>query len=218
MSDPHSNRILHALGLALALAATATGCTRGSGTPAQQEREVAGFSRVDVGGAFEVDIDVGPDFRVVVHADDNLVERVITDVDGDTLKIHLDGSATTRSPLRAEISMPALAGVDVSGATRADVEGVASASIDLDASGASHLAVRGKATHVEIDGSGAAKIDARSLEAGSVKINASGATKASVTATEAIEADASGSSEVRYFGNPTSVGKETSGASSIEPG
>lgn len=218
MTDGLSILVSSARTAAIALAVMACGCARGSGTPAQQERDVRGFSRVDVGGAFQVDLDVGPDFRVVVHADDNLVDRVVTEVKDDTLHVHLEGSAVTSTPLRAEITMPSLVGVDVSGATRAEIEGVASESLEVDASGASNVRVRGKTTTLEVYASGATKLDARELQAADVRIHASGATKASVTATTSLDADASGSSEIRYFGEPGSVEKDTSGASSIEPG
>lgn len=222
VTPPHPRRTWRfAFGLVVPLAVLVqlvVGCERGSGTPAQQERDVRGFTRVDVGGAFEVDIEVGPAFRVVVHADDNLVDRVITEVDGDTLEIHLPGSVSTKAPLRAEISMPSLAGVDVSGATKADIDGVTAEELELEASGASHIVARGKAGKLDAEASGATQLDTRELKAAIVRIDVSGASKAEVTATEALDADASGSSTIRYFGAPASVRTDTSGASTIDPG
>lgn len=193
-------------------------CSRGSGTPAQQERELEGFTRVDVGGAFEVDLDVGPAHHVVISGDDNLLGKVVTEVKGDTLFIHVDGAVVTKTPLRAEISLPALEAADFSGATKADIDAVAGEAFELDASGASHVVLRGEVTRFGLDASGATEVEARELRAQEVRINVSGATRADVTATASLDADASGSSKIRYWGDPPRKNTDTSGAASIAPG
>ena len=53
---------------------------RGSGVPATQARTVPSFGAIDLTGSSSVTVHVGPRQTVVVHADDNLIDRVTTDV------------------------------------------------------------------------------------------------------------------------------------------
>ena len=59
----------------------------GSGVPASQAREVPPFRGVELAGSNTVTIRVGGEQSVVVHADDNLIDTVTTDVSGGSLVI-----------------------------------------------------------------------------------------------------------------------------------
>jgi|SRR5262249_29255568 len=87
-----------ALSAVLVTACGAVGLA-GSGTAATQARQVAAFSRVDLVGSADVTIHAGAAQSVVIHADDNLLARVTTQVRAGTLVIGTRGSFTTNSPL-----------------------------------------------------------------------------------------------------------------------
>ena len=59
---------------------SAGSATEGSGVAATQAREVAAFQSVDLAGSNNVVIRVGEKQSVVVKADDNLLDRVTTEV------------------------------------------------------------------------------------------------------------------------------------------
>ncbi|HNQ14330.1 MAG TPA: DUF2807 domain-containing protein, partial [Pyrinomonadaceae bacterium] len=63
------------------------GRVRGSGNIVTQKRDLSGFSKIDAGGAYEIEIVAQKDFSVEVQGDDNLIEFVKTEVHGDTLEI-----------------------------------------------------------------------------------------------------------------------------------
>jgi hypothetical protein len=74
-------------GLAVALlyqldvfGSSSSSSSEGSGVPATQTREVASFSSVELAGGNNVVIRVGEKQSVVGKADDNLLNRVTTDV------------------------------------------------------------------------------------------------------------------------------------------
>lgn len=58
---------------------------QGSGVLATQARDVAPFTGVELAGANNVVVHVGDPQSVVVNADDNLIDRVTTEVQSGTL-------------------------------------------------------------------------------------------------------------------------------------
>jgi hypothetical protein len=82
---------------------------QGSGVAATQTRELASFSAVELAGSNVVTIRVGEKQSVVVQADDNLLDRVTTEVQSGNLVIgNTVGSFTTESPMSVEITIPSL--------------------------------------------------------------------------------------------------------------
>jgi len=64
--------------------------------------------------------------------------------------------------------------------------------------------------------SGASSFKGRDFSSKVVNIEASGASSASVVASSAVHADASGASSVRYSGSAKDIHSSTSGASSVK--
>jgi Putative auto-transporter adhesin, head GIN domain len=224
------------------LTVVASGCgllgEEGSGVLVTRRLQIpAEIERVEIGDAFRMTIRVGrtaPSGEVKI--DDNLLDRLRVEVDGDTIGIDLDGRVRDAT-LRATIDLIRLRRLDVSGATRARVEGqvtddltigasgaseVEIGSVDLDelvlsASGASEVSIDGPAQHVRAEVSGASRVALFGVEGDEVEVDVSGASEAEVTARERLEARASGASSVRYRGEPDRVITDASGSSSVEP-
>jgi ribosomal protein L31 len=211
----------------------------GSGNVVAQEEPITDFGKVAVSHAFHVNISQGPGFSVVIRADDNLFEYIQVTKLGDTLKIGLkpgrrccNGSVT----LEADVSMPELTGLDLSGASYANITGFESdKSLDVDVSGASHLrgdieagdatfdlsgasqaTLSGSAHNVSVEASGASHANLSDFPMDDADINVSGASSAVVNVSGVLNADASGASHVFYTGEPTMGDVDTSGASTVE--
>lgn len=190
---------------------------KGSGHLITDTRALHDFRSVRVGGAFTVDLNAGTDYRVEVQTDDNLVKYVETEVDGGILTISMkDGYSYSSGKIHIAVTMPAVEGIEVSGATTLNAANVHSSMLKLNISGASHLNISGEAESLECDLSGASTLAAESLKVGNARIECSGASRANVYASTSLKTDVSGASHVRYLGNPASVSNETSGASSVE--
>ena len=84
-------------------------------------------------------------------------------------------------------------------------EVVGSGVIKIDISGASIVEMSGETVALDLDMSGASKVDTESLHATRVKISLSGAGKATVFASEDLNADVSGAGIVIYTGDPKTV-------------
>jgi hypothetical protein len=231
-----------ALGALALLAVVASGCgvlgEAGSGVLVTRRIQVpAGIERVEIGDAFRSTVRVGtaaPSGEITI--DDNLLDRLRVEVDGDTISIDLDGRVRDAT-LRANIGLIVLRRIGVSRASQVRVEGpvtddltidasgaseveVGSVELDelfLDVSGASQVSIEGTAGHLRADVSGASRIALFGVEADEAEVDVSGASEAELTVLERLEARASGASSVRYRGDPDRVISDESGASSVEP-
>ena len=189
---------------------------RGSGTMKSEPRSVSGFSKVDAGGALNIELVAQKDFSVVIEADDNLLQNIKTEVSGDTLKIYTEGKISMQNKASVKISMPELESLIVSGASTASVSNVKNNGIDLNASGASRITINGEAEDLTAVASGASEIDAEMLKVEYASVEASGASSATVSAATDLKAEVSGASSIYYTGDPKNVVPKSSGASTIK--
>ena len=97
---------------------------RGSGVPATQARTVPSFGAIDLTGSSSITVHVGTRQTVVVHADDNLINRVTTDVRDGVLVVSERGSFSTNLPLNVEVTVPTLAAARLMGSGTITAEGV----------------------------------------------------------------------------------------------
>lgn len=189
---------------------------KGSGTLKSERRDVSGFSKIDAGGAVNLEITTQKDFSVSVEADDNLLGHIKTEVSGGTLKISTDAKISSEKGVKFKVSMPELKDLDLSGASTAVISNVKTDSVKLGASGASKIKIDGEVKNLNVDASGASKIDAENLTAENAEVGASGASSATVSAANELKADSSGASSIYYTGEPKNLVQNASGASSIK--
>lgn len=192
------------------------GSVKGSGNTQTENRDVAGFKRVEVSGALHVEIVAQKDFSVDVQADDNLLPLIKTEVSGGVLRIRSEKRISSDGPIVIRVSAPDIESVDASGASGINLSGVKNSALNIESSGASKINIEGATGTLTVDVSGASMVDASNLPAANAKVDASGACSVTVNATEEIRGDASGASKVRYIGTPARVIKKTSGASRVE--
>lgn len=210
----------------------------GSGNVVTREEAFTDFDKVDVSHTFKVDVSQGDTFRVVIRIDDNLVEHLQVTQQGNTLKIGLKPGRYNirRATMEAEVTMPELTGLELSGASHGTVTGFESTkALDVnlsgasslrgdieagdarfDVSGASNADLTGSAGDVTINASGASQIDLSAFAVADADVKASGASTVTVNPSGTLDANASGASHVYYVGNPTMGKLETSGASSVQ--
>ena len=170
----------------------------GSGDLVSEDREVGEFEGIQVSGGIDLVLTVDPaaDVSVTVVYDDNLLERIETEVEGTTLVIRSRGSYSVSGPGRhVEVTTPALEELAASGGS------------DVDGSGTLDMLV--------IAASGGSDLDLSDLVAGSVSVNASGGSDVTVNVTEEVVGSASGGSNLTILGDPTSQRVDVSGGADV---
>ena len=189
--------------------------TKGSGNVVSERRDISEFSGIDVGGIYKVDVTIGEDFSVEIETDDNLLPLISTEVDGDVLKIESSKRFKPSDQVRVHVTAPDIRSLDISGAARIEVTGVANDELTVDASGASKVNLSGETQKLTVDVSGATSVDAEQLTAQDAAVDSSGAGNVAVNVTGELRADGSGASKIYYSGSPATVVKKTSGAGKV---
>jgi hypothetical protein len=193
--------------------------TEGSGVAATQAREVAAFQSVDLAGSNNVVIRVGEKQSVVVKADDNLLDRVTTEVhSGELVIANTPGGFTTKSPMRVEIDVPALDAVTLSGSGNIVVTGVDAKRLAVHLPGSGTLTGDGAATRLDVAVGGSGMVQLTRLVASDVRADVSGSGSIFVTATKRLDASVSGSGAILYAGSPPNVTSNITGSGAITGG
>lgn len=250
----------------------------GSGDLITIEKDYMDFTGVDLAHSVKASIIRSDSYKIVVMVDDNIEEYLNIKKVDDTLKIYLNnGNHYKNITIEAQILMPYLDNLELSGASRAEISGfvsdhnldmgisgaskvsgdITAGNVDIILSGASRISLDGNGKDTNIQASGASDVDMRnfmvhgdadidlsgasnlSLEGNgenlklsamgasdanlegyttqNADIHLSGASNGEINLTAILNAELSGASKLRYYGNPTMGNIETSGASSIKP-
>lgn len=137
-------------------------------------------------GAIDLVLKQGPSPSLNVRAEQRLMSNIVTVVDGKTLRISTKGLIVgAHKPMQAELTLPSLQQVHVTGSGDANVSGFSGEAIDLALNGSGDMLFNGKYQRVSgnLTGSGDLKIDAGSSDSvnlsllGSGDVQVSGITK-----------------------------------------
>lgn len=188
----------------------------GSGVAAAQTRALAGFRGVELAGSNNVVVHVGAEQSVVVHADDNLLDRVTTRIEDGTLVIgNTPGSFTTNSPMRVEVGLPSLTALRLSGSGIVSADGIDTSSLTVRLDGSGILRASGNADRLDVALAGSGDAQLQQLIGKDVHAVVSGSGRILVTATGSLEALVPGSGAIMYGGAPAHVVTNVTGSGAV---
>ncbi|MFC2010808.1 head GIN domain-containing protein [Chloroflexota bacterium] len=197
--------------VAVLAAAIFSGCgTNGLGNIVTEENDFTDFTYVEVEDTFDVEITQSESFSVTVSADESFADYVAVSREGNTLRIYLNPRHTFTDftlqarTLKARITMPALHGLHLSGASKGTITGFKSPhNLSVEVSGASSLNIDDiEVDDAELEISGASKVSG-SMRADDAVIEASGASKIELKGSaDDIVLRASGASKVNLTDFP----------------
>ncbi|MAO09034.1 MAG: DUF2807 domain-containing protein [Alteromonas sp.] len=201
------------------------GQVNGNGNVVTEERPVANFTAVRGSAGIDVFLTQGDENKVVVEADENLLEIIETRVDGNTLKITSDANIGRCKSKKVHVtytsleSIEASSGADVIGnsviksetlslgsSSGADLEvEILAKEVYANTSSGADLKVSGTASRLIAEASSGSDLKARELEVITCKADASSGADIAVTVKNEIEASASSGGDIKYYGNPSDV-------------
>jgi Putative auto-transporter adhesin, head GIN domain len=188
----------------------------GSGVPATQVRDVSAFTSVELAGGNNVVIRAGEKQSVRVRADDNLIDRITTQVRSGKLVVgNAPGGFTAKSPTSVEVAVPRLEAVTLSGSGNMVVSGIDAGSLEAALPGSGTLTGSGTATRLDVTVSGSGSVQFTGLVASDVRAGVSGSGSIFVTASKSLDASVSGSGSILYAGNPQHVKRSVTGSGAI---
>ena len=187
------------VGAVLVLALTAVGCaSTGSGDIVSETRKVGSFDRIEVSSGITVEITVDPAAPAAVTSiyDDNLQDKIITEVNGDTLVIEVRGDVIAPGSGRmVKVAMPVLIG--------------------LAADGGAHAQGVGAAEQLELRAEGGAAIDLEDMVVQTMDIGLEGGSNATVNALLEITGQVTGGATLTLTNNPASRDLDVSGGGKV---
>jgi hypothetical protein len=196
-----------------------------------------GFQRLQFSNEVDATVEEGSPRRVEITVNQNLQDQLQVRTSGDRLEVGLeDGYDYHHVTLQVRVMMPSLTAIELSGASRARLDGFerlptarldASASgasrlsgqvladlMKLDLSGASEAELSGTVRELSLDASGASHAALDGVAATVASVQLSGASHAVVRVDSEVHGEASGASDLVVLG-AASMNVSTSGASSV---
>jgi hypothetical protein len=227
----------------LLLAAFLLGCARagssmnGSGKIIDQDINISGFTRVTASGNMVLEMVQAESFKVTVSTDDNLINRLLFELEEETLKIAVQAPANFfPTSLKIRIEMPRLYALDISGGTQAVTAGFKSTfNFDLQASdssslngildagncifniaGHSRITLKGSALSLELNASGASHLDLTDFVLNSAQVYLKEDSEADLNINGLTDVKLEGGSRIYYLGNPKFSNTSISGGSFMQ--
>lgn len=204
---------------------------RGKGAVTTNQRKVTPFDKVVLDMSVNAVIQVGKTPGVQITANNNLQEHIKTEVENGILRIHHDGIMFNSDDINVVINVPALNGLEINGASDADIKGkVTAANFELYVKGAAEVGIADihvTKMNVKLSGAselniasgiadqaiykvtGAGEINARGLITKNVTAKVSGAGEMDLHVTAKLDAHITGAGEIDYVGHPQVTSKIT---------
>jgi hypothetical protein len=191
-----------------------------------ENRNLKDFNAIKVSSGIDLYLRMGGTEEVKVVADGDIIDKIITEVNGGTLKIYMKqnnnwnwGFTKSRKvyvTVKELVKLDASSGSDVnsentlSGETL-DVKASSGSDVNLDVhyknfsldtSSGSDARVSGKTKNFEASASSGSDLNARDLQSVICRVSVSSGSDATVNVSEELYAKASSGGDIRYYGNP----------------
>lgn len=202
-----------------------------------ETRTPGSFTQVESGGSWDVFIKKGNKDEVRLVSTNISLDKVITEVDGDELKISLEKGNYEKVGLTVYVTVRNLEGIGtsgsgnmivesdfgadefsigLSGSGKIEMKNILAEEINIGMSGSGSITIAGgSAEEISIGQSGSGKLNALELTGESVKIGKSGSGETYIGATQSLTVSSSGSGNVYYKGNPEDKSIASSGSSRV---
>lgn len=212
-----------------------SGCITGSGEQIVEQRSIGDFSKLEISGDFKVLISQSDSSAMSIMADDNIIPHVKQKISNDVLTITLDKDICDGGPVAISLSSKIWNAIKASGAVEVigeskivaqdfelDLSGATDVALVLEAarlttntSGAAEITLKGQSRQHFIETSGSSTIKAFDFVVSDYRLESSGASDAQINVLNSLEVKSSGQSNIVYKGNPKTIKRNESGASSI---
>ncbi|MGC4115914.1 MAG: DUF2807 domain-containing protein [Myxococcales bacterium] len=185
----------------------------GSGTEATQSREVTPFSKISMSAAMELEVQSGPVPSLTISGDDNVLPVILSEVEGDELKISVEPNTTIikQKPLVARVTTPSLVALGLGGGARARVSGVIEQDLTMMVGGGTEVTVIGRATNLTAEASGGSRLHLTELMVQDAHLIAGSNSTIDARVFGSVKADASSGATIAIRGGASVEKTETGG-------
>ena len=196
----------------------------GSGRLVTINKNYTDFDKINLSHSFKADVYQSDNYSVTIKMDDNILEHLESFKSGDKLSLGLsDGYNYNDITLIAEIGVPNITTIDLSGASALELHGfdfshslniylsgassvkgnITVSDIQMDMSGASYVNLIGEGKNLAVYGSGASAIELPNFPVDEAAIYLSGASYSKINVYNYLKIHLTGASVLYYTGDPT---------------
>lgn len=197
---------------------------RGNGNVITKTRDTKDYDAIKVSGFFDVNLVKGNEGKIIVKAESNLLDYIITEVEGDELIIKLKKGTNINTKKGIYITVPFqdidaitlngsgdVTGDDVVTGKKLEVKlsGSGDMKLALDVqkvtsklSGSGDMTLKGNANFLDTTLVGSGDFNSKDLRAKEAEVNVTGSGDSSVFVTDKINAKVIGSGDIVFYGNP----------------
>jgi hypothetical protein len=207
----------------------------GNGNVVEETRKVKDFNEIEVSRGMNVYISKGEFSKIVVKADENLLDAIETKTEGDVLKITATKNIRKASSKKVFITTPNLEKIEASSGSNVfsetvlefkdlKISGSSGSNITLEiysefsefsASSGSNIKLKGKTNSFKGKASSGSNIKAEMLSSEYCDAKASSGANIWITAKDNFSGDVSSGANIYLFGNPKSTNIEKSSGGNI---
>ncbi len=200
-----------------------------------QDRPVTPFHALKVSGGIDVELSQGNELKLQVEADENIIASIRTEVKEGVLNIYREGNIWNAKTMKIHLTFQQVDAITASGGCyivskqklnfsrlKMDLSGGCDIRLDCNAgnlvctqSGGCDAILSGKAENGTFNVSGGCDVKASEFYLKNCTIDASGGSDVSVNVTGELTMEASGASDITYFGKPSKILQRAYGASDI---
>lgn len=212
------------------------GVTAGSGKLTTESFDYSAFSMIEAEDGFALTIKQSTSYKIEITTDDNIIEYVDISRTGGTLKIGLSGGSISPTTLKAEISMPGIEGINLSGGARATITGfnsnesfsvtltggsiltgdIVSGDTGFGISGGSMVTLTGSGRDLMVRSSDGSELTLDEFPVNNTDINIDGGGRAFLNINGRLDTVLTGGSKLYYTGAPEMGNVNVSGGSVLE--
>ncbi len=211
----------------------------GNGKMITKNRSISDYDEVKLKGNLDVSLVSGTEGKIIIEGESNLIEYVLTEVEGDVLKIYVKKGYYLKvshgKKLIVTVPFKDLNKVTLSGSGdiygkdviktisfKTGISGSGDVKLNVEAqntegyiTGSGDLSLSGTSDSFDCKVTGSGDLEAYRLQAKEVIASVTGSGDIHVTATSSIKARVTGSGDILYKGNPELEDKKVSGSGDI---
>ena len=208
---------------------------RGDGNVKNQQREAGSFDKIRVTRGMNVYLSQGDAEKIIVEADENLLDYIETDVSNNTLNITTSANIRSSKSKKVFVTVTDLSNVHTTAGSNLFSEGEISCNnldisssagsniklkikaedIKVAASAGSNITLEGKANDAEIKASAGSNIKAEDLEINDCDARTSSGANIWIKVNNGFNGKASSGGNLFYYGNPQKTNIEKSSGGNI---
>jgi len=210
---------------------------KGNGNVITKTRNTNDYDAVKVSGFFDVTLVKGEEGKITIKAESNLMDFIITEVDGDELIIKMKKGTNIQTKKGIYLTVPfkdidkvALSGsgdistedsitgknLEVKLAGSGDIKLALNVNeVSSKITGSGDITLTGKTNELDTSVTGSGDFHAKNLQANNAEVTVTGSGDVSVYVTDEIDAKVTGSGDIVFYGNPKKENTKVTGSGEI---